>query len=179
MMLPSVFVSALNARLRPEKRAALRPFAGRVLALRAGPARVLLRVDEEGEFSPVHSAVHADAEMEAAAELLSAVGGGRPRARVAGDAEFLRAAGEALRAAAMDLESHPVAGPAALALRAGCRAAEVWAPRAGAALVGGGATVGAEALADFSRRVDGLQRGVARLEAAAAALRRGRVGRAT
>ena len=170
MMVPTFFVRVLNSRLRPERRAVLRPFAGRVLALRAGPVRVLLRVGEEGDFSPLHSAAHADAEMEAFSGLNSAK-------RVAGDPEFLRAAGEALRSAAMDLESHPVLGPLALMVRAACRAGEVWAPRVGEALTRNDTVVGSEALSDFSRRVDGLMRGVSRLESAVAGLRRGGLGK--
>lgn len=173
MLMQAALIRALNRQVRPERRAALRPFAGRALAVRAGPLQMSLRVDDNGEFSPLHPAVPADAEMEVVGELAAALAGEKPQARVTGDPEFLRVAGETLRAAAMDLESHPVAGPAALGMRALLRAAEVWAPRAGAALVKNGATPSPTELADFSRGVASLQRRAARLATALAARRPG------
>ena len=171
MIASRILVRALNLPLRPERRSALRPFAGRVVALRAGPVRVSLRVSESGEFAPVHSAVHADAEMEAADEFFPNLAAGKKaQTRVAGDPEFLRAVGEALRGAAMDLETQPVAAPLVMGFRAARRAAQVWTPRVGDALVKNQAIANPDAVSQFNRKVDALARAVARMESAAATL---------
>ena len=175
MTFSRILVRALNRQARPERQNALRAFAGRVVALRAGPVRVALRVGEDGKFSPVHSAVHADAEMEMASEFFR--GGEKPKAKVSGDAEFLRVVGETLRGAAMDLESAPFAAPFVLGARAMVRAAEVWAPRAGEALVKNQTLAAPEAVSQFNRKVDNVLRGVSRMESAVAAMRHNAKGK--
>ena len=158
--------------MRPERRNALRAFAGRVVVLCVGPARVALRVCEDGKFSPVHSAVHVDAEMEVGAEFLRGNAfGGKAKAKVSGDAEFLRVVGETLQGAVMDLEGAPFAAPFVLGGRAVVRAAEVWGPRAGKALVENRTLAAPEAVSQFNRNVDNVLRGVSRMESAIAAMR--------
>ena len=173
MTLSGILVRAVNRQIRPGRRDALRAFAGRVVALRAGPLRANLRVSEDGEFAAVHSAVQPDAEVEVAAEFFqSALSGQKPQARVSGDSEFLRVVGETLRGAAMDLESNPAAAPVALGIRAVVRALEIWLPRAGSALVQNKTVADSDSVARFNSRVKTLARGVGRMESALAAVRR-------
>ena len=172
MTLTRIFIRALNSQLRPERQSALRRFAGQVVALRAGPLRVSMRVSQCGQFTPVHSAVHPDAEMEAANEFFpNAAAGKNAKTRVSGDPELLKTVGETLRAAAMDLETSPSAAPFVFAARAAKRAAQIWTPRAASALVKCQAIPEPEAVSQFNRKVDNLTRAVARMEAAAAKLR--------
>lgn len=179
MTFSGILARAVNRQVRPERREDLRAFAGRVVALRAGPLRVNLRVSEKGEFTPVHSAVQPDAEVAAAAECFhSALSGRKAETRVSGDSEFLRVVGETLRAAAMDLESNPVAAPLVLACRAAVRALEICLPRAGKIMVEKQAVADPGSVAQFNARVRALSRGVARMESALAALRRAAEARA-
>ena len=194
MILSQAISRAVNFRLRPERREVLRAFAGRVVALRGGPLRAMLRISESGEFSPVHSAVDADAEMELAPDFLRAalsgeggtdesgtggaggVGGKFGKGNVSGDPELLRAVGEAFRGARMDWESSPAGAPVALSVRAVARAAEVWLPRMGAGLAKAEAVAAPETVSQFNRRVSELSRGVSRLESAVSEIRRMRKG---
>ena len=178
MTFSRVLVHALNRQTRPERRNALRAFAGRVVVLRVGPARVALRVCEDGKFSSVHSAVHADAEMEVGGEFLRGDSLGRKaKTKVSGDAEFLRVVGEALQGAMMDLEGAPFAAPFVLGGRAVVRAVEVWGPRAGKALVENRTLAAPEAVSQFNRNVDNVLRGVSRMESAVAAMRHNAKGK--
>lgn len=82
---------ALDRMLDDASRAALRPHAGKVVLLTAGPARFALRVGTDGGLEPASAALTPDASIAFAA-------GAAPQA--AGDAELLRVLGEA-RAALM------------------------------------------------------------------------------
>ena len=103
--------------------------------------------------------------------------GGKAKAKVSGDAEFLQVVGETLRGAVMDLENSSLAAPFVLGGRAVVRAVEVWGPRAGEALVENRTLAAPEAVSQFNRNVDNVLRGVSRMESAVAAMRHNAKGK--